>query len=92
MKIKKYQEGGAMPAQTNGTPVAQETNPIIEIANVMAQALQSGDCNMAMEACQAFLSFLQQAQEPPAEPIGQAEGQPVFKKGGKMVRRKKCKK
>lgn len=91
MKVIKYmQEGGNMPA----APVEQGTpaqDPLMEIANMMAQGLQSGDCNILAQACEAFLSLLQQAQAPAREPIGNdSNTQPVFKKGGKLIKRKKC--
>lgn len=93
MKIKKFQEGGQLqqPVQEPASMPAQD--PIIEIANLMAQGLQSGDCNMLAQACEAFLSLLQQAQAPTREPIReQYDSEPVFKKGGKLVKRKKCSK
>lgn len=62
-------------------------DPIMQIATMMAQALQTGDCNVAMQACEAFLMLLQQAQ-PQQAPVGPAEGQPVFKKGGKIIGRR----
>ena len=49
-----------------------------------AQALQSQDCQMAMQVCQAFLELVQQMQGgAPAEP----QGEPVFRKGGVLVGR-----
>ena len=97
MKVIKFmQEGGNMPApSTNNAPVNQEggQDPLLDIANMMAQGLQSGDCNVLAQACEAFLSLLQQAQAPVAEPIGPApDTEPVFKKGGKLIKRKKCSK
>lgn len=93
MQIKKYQMGGEAPAAAPAAP-AQPQDPVMEIASLMAQALQTGDCNIAMQACEAFLMLLQQASGPEQAPVGQApEGQPVFKKGGKVVKRvkKSCK-
>lgn len=92
MKIKKYQMGGEMPAQpteaTMAAPAEQSAqDPIMQIASMMAHALQTGDCNIAMQACEAFLMLLQQASAPaPMEAAPQ--GQPVFKKGGKIVSRR----
>lgn len=86
------QEGGSAPAPAAQQPAAQQ-DPLVEIANMMAQGLQSGDCNILAQACEAFLSLLSQAQAPAQEPIGApVDSEPVFKKGGKLVKRKKCRK
>lgn len=91
MEIRKFQMGGEAPA---AAPTAAPADPVMEIASMMANALQTGDCNIAMQACEAFLMLLQQASGSEQAPVGQApEGQPVFKKGGKMIKRvkKNCK-
>lgn len=96
MEIRKFQVGGEMPT---AAPAAQPApaagnDPLMEIASMFAQGLQSGDCNMLAQGAEAFLMLLQQAGAPEQAPVGTApEGQPVFKKGGKMVKRvkKSCK-
>ena len=101
--IRKYQVGGQMedPA-AQGAPVEEPTaeggapmeepapeqgggqDPIMMLAQMSAQALQSQDCQMAMQVCQAFLELVQQMQGgAPEEP----QGEPVFRKGGILVRR-----
>lgn len=97
MKVKKFQEGGNMPAPAAGTPTSPEggQDPVMQIAEIFAQGLQNGDCNMLAQGAELFLQFLSQAigQNGPQEPVDQVpEGEPVFKKGGKLVKRKKCKK
>ena len=98
-QIKKFQVGGQMtpeapveePTVEGGAPVEEATpeqgggqNPIMMLAQMSAQALQSQDCQMAMQVCQAFMEIVQQMQgEAPAEP----QGEPVFRKGGILVRR-----
>lgn len=100
MKIKKFQMGGEMPAgapATDAAPVeaaapapAAGGDPLMEIAQLFAQGLQTGDCNLLAQGAEAFLMLLQQASAPaPMEAAPQ--GQPVFKKGGKLIGRKKCK-
>lgn len=90
--IKKFQEGGAMPAEE--TPVEQTPeggapvegggeDPLMQLAQAAMQALQSQDCQMAMQVCQAFVQMIQQAQGGAPE---QPQGQPVYKKGGKLLR------
>lgn len=93
MKItRKFQTGGAMPAEqaapettTEQAPVEnQEQDPIMMLAQAAAQALQNQDCEVAMSVCQAFLEIVQQMQGgAPAE----APAEPVYRAGGKLVRR-----
>lgn len=88
MKIKKYQMGGQAPMPAEQAP-AQD--PLLQIADMFMQGLQTGDCNLLAQGAEAFLGLLQQAAGP--APVDQApQGQPVFKKGGKVVSRKnkKC--
>lgn len=91
--IKKFQEGGAMaPEQApqgaeQGAPAGAEQggeqDPMAMLLQAAAQALQNQDCNMAMQVCQAFIQMAQQSQGgAPAE-----AGQPVYRKGGRLVRR-----
>lgn len=94
-ETRKFQVGGAMPAPTEtpaaGAPVdetapdqGEEQDPIMMLAQMSAQALQAQDCQMAMQVCQAFLEIVQQMQGgAPEEP----QGEPVFRKGGSLVRR-----
>lgn len=92
MKVKKYQEGGPAPAPAAAAGPQGGQDPLQMLAEMAAQALQAQDCQAAMQVCEGFLALLQQAiSEGPQGPVGQApEGEPVFKKGGKIVGRKKC--
>ena len=97
MKVKKFQEGGNMPAPAAGAPVGPEggQDPIMQIADIFAQGLQSGDCNMLAQGAQMFIQLVSQTmgQGAPQGPVDQVpEGEPVFKQGGKIVKRKKCSK
>ena len=92
MKIKKFQMGGEMTADAAPVVAAAPAgrDPLMEIAQLFAQGLQTGDCNLLAQGAEAFLMLLQQASAPaPMEAAPQ--GQPVFKKGGKLIGRKKCK-
>ena len=98
-KTQKFQVGGTMPAGApaaeptvgGGAPVDEtaadqggEQDPIMMLAQMSAQAIQAQDCQMAMQVCQAFLEIVQQMQGgAPEEP----QGEPVFRKGGTLVRR-----
>lgn len=85
--IKKFQEGGAAPtAAPAGAPAGSEQDPIQMLAEMAMQALQGQDCQMAMQVCEGFVALIQQAMGGGQAP----EGEPVFKKGGKIAGRKKC--
>lgn len=94
--VKKFQQGGPvvpeeqMPAE--GMPVesapeaAPQDNPLIVLAEAAMQGLQTQDCQIMAQVCQGLLQIVQQMQEPaPQEPAGE----PVFKKGGVLLRRVK---
>lgn len=93
--IKKFQMGGEMapeeapeqmPAEGAAAPAPEggQGDPLMQVAQLAAQALQSQDCNAAMQVCQIFLQMIQQMQgSPEPEPAGE----PVFRKGGVLVRR-----
>lgn len=77
-------EVGGMPEEAPA-PEDGGQDPIMMLAQMSAQALQAQDCQMAMQVCQAFLQIVQEMQSggAPAEP----QGEPVFRKGGVLVRR-----
>lgn len=98
MIIKKYQEGGAAPMPAEAAPAPapaagpeQGQDPIMMIAQAAMQALETQDCNIAMQVCEAFIGLIQGSQGAPAE-VGAPVEQPVFKKGGKLVKKKTCRK
>lgn len=62
----------------------QGQDPIAMLAQMAQQALQSQDCNTAMQVCQAFLEVIQQMQGQAPQP---AQGEPVFRKGGRLAYR-----
>ncbi len=98
--IPRFQEGGQMadPGMAEGAPMeggaptegAPEAagggeDPLMQIAQMAMQALQSQDCQAAMQVCDAFIQLVQQAQgggEAPSE-----QGEPVYRKGGVLTRR-----
>ena len=85
--VKFMQEGGVAPeaAPVEKAPAAPEQGGSPEEQIIMAcqQAVQTQDCQLAMQVCQAVLQMLGGGapQEAPAAPEGQA---PVYKKGGKL--------
>ena len=91
--LKKFQVGGALPSEEQvqeQAPVEQQeqpTNdqdPIVVLTQVFTQGLQNQDCNLLAQGAQMFLEIVQQMQGgAPEEP----QGEPVFRKGGTLVRR-----
>ena len=97
-KVKKFQEGGPAPAPADqpmpaepqeGAPVEGGADQMLmQLAQMAAEALQSGDCNTALSVCEAFMQLIQQLTQ--GQPGPEApQGEPVYKKGGKLVGRLK---
>lgn len=98
--IGKFQQGGEM-APMEDPSVNQDSameeapagpeqgggDPLMQIAQIFMQGLQNQDCNMLAQGAQAFLQLLQQAQGGGAPQGAAPEGEPVFRKGGVLVRR-----
>lgn len=99
-QTKKFQQGGPVdaPADASQAPVDEGTaaaepapeegaqeDPIMQLAQVFAQGLQNQDCQMLAQGAQMFLQLLQQAQGG-AQTV-ETQGEPVFKKGGKLAYR-----
>ena len=94
-KFRKFQDGGAMTPQDGTTQPAEGTvpdqgsqDPMAQIINAAAQAVQSQDCQTAMQVCQVLVQMAQQGaggQAPTESPA--EEGEPVYRAGGKLVRR-----
>lgn len=90
IKFKKFQQGGEMPMAEEQPQVQEQSqaqpqenqDPLMMLAEMAAQALQSQDCNVAMQVCQGFIEVLQSAQQGAAP-----ETEPVYRKGGILVKR-----
>ena len=90
--VAKFQEGGEMappagdPNAAPGAPEAPqgsgEGDAQQQLMAACQQALDSQDCELAMQVCAALLQMIGGAPAGPAAP----EGQPVFKRGGKLSR------
>ena len=102
MKIipRKFQEGGTVevpqeapveqeaanqPATEESQPAGQE-DPMMQIIQMFTEGLQKQDCQLLAQGAQMFLQLVQQSQQGGAAPR-EEQGQPVFKKGGILVRR-----
>lgn len=83
-KVNYFQAGGAVAPQGGQDPMAM----LLEGAN---QAVQAQDCQIAMQVCQMLLELVGGAAQAPAEPAtpapAPAEGEPVYRMGGRLVRR-----
>lgn len=88
MKIKKFQSGGSMPEQA--APAPEQPDVMEQLIQAAAAALQNQDCQIALQVCDALLQLVQGAMGP--GPVDQPANQEViFKRGGKIARRR-CKK
>ena len=86
-KITKFQEGGQM-APAQGAPAeaqAQAQDPMTQILQIAQQALEAQDCEAAMAVCDGLLQLVAQSQG--GAPAGAEGSTPVFKRGGKLVKR-----
>lgn len=83
--IGKFQQGGVAPEATPvEEPVAPEQgggSPEEQLLMACQQALETQDCNLAMQVIQAVMQMIGGGAPAPAET------QPVYKKGGILVRR-----
>lgn len=86
--LPKFQEGGEMAAPAEAAPAegaeggapAGGEDPMQQILQAAAQAVQTQDAQLALQVCQALVEMAGGGapQEAPAE-------QPVYRKGGKLV-------
>lgn len=89
-KIKKFQEGGPVPAGPEAASAPEQAaaeggqDPMQQILQVAAQAVQTQNCEAAMAVCQALMQIAQGAAGGP-EPAPQEE--PTFARhGAKLVK------
>ena len=92
MKLKnKFQEGGAMPAGAPAAAPQGGEDPMAMLLQGAQQAVQSQDCQIAMQVCQMLMELAgggAPAEAAPAEAApAPAEGEPVYRRGGRLVRR-----
>lgn len=98
MRLKKFQMGGPMP-QDAGAPAPAPApqgggDPMAELMQAAAEAVQTGNCDIAMQVCQMLLELAgggAPAGGAPEEPApAPVEGEPVFfRRGGNMSLRRK---
>ena len=98
-QTKKFQQGGPVgtPADGAEAPVSQEEapeepapeeggqeDPMMQLTQLFAQGLQNQDCQMLAQGAQMFLQLVEQSQGGGAE---EPQGEPVFRKGGRLAYR-----
>ena len=94
MKLKFLQQGGPMttedPAMATQEAPAEAGAPagggspedmLMQLAEMAMQALQNQDCEAALSVCQAFLQMIQGMQG------GAPQEEPVYRSGGRLVRK-----
>lgn len=93
MKLgRKFQAGGPMPAGAPAPAPQGGEDPTAMLMQAAQQAVQGQDCQMAMQVCQMVIEALgggggpQEAAPQGAAPAP-AEGEPVYRRGGRLVRR-----
>lgn len=94
-KVARFmQQGGAAPvpqdpaaggAPAEGAPMegAQAGNPMEQILQVAAQAVQTGNCEAALAVCQILMSEAQGGMGPGEAP----QEEPTFARNGSKLRR-----
>lgn len=82
-KVAKFQAGGQMAPTPN--PAPQQDPMMAQIEQLAAQLLQELGPEGALMLAEVIMAMAQSA----AQPVGPAEGAPVFKVGGKLVKRVK---
>ena len=100
IRFRYLQEGGPMPAPEAGAPQGgapeQGGDPVMELAQMAQQALETQDPQLALQVCEGLLQLLQGGQGgapegaeagAPAEPAPEEVGQPVYRAGGRLIRR-----
>lgn len=91
--MPKFQQGGEMPAgdpaaapaeAPAAAPEAGGEDPTQQLLMACQQALETQDCQLAMQVLQAIMQMAGGGGEPaPAAPEGQ---EPVYRKGGRLIR------
>lgn len=96
IRVQKFQEGGEMapqeeapmneaPQEEAGAPEGGQ-DPVMQLVQLAAQAVQKQDCEAALAACQGLLQLIQAGQGGGA-PQEAPQGEPVYRAGGKLVGR-----
>lgn len=90
-KVNCFQAGGAMPAGAAPAPEQGGQDPMQVLLQASQQAIQAQDCQIAMQVCQMLMELAgagapAEAAPQEAAPVA-AEDQPVYRMGGRLVKR-----
>lgn len=96
MKLKeKFQTGGPMPSGAPSSAPQGGEDPAVMLLQGAQQAIQGQNCEIAMQVCQMVIEALggggnQPGAAPQEATPTPAEGEPVYRRGGRLVRRIKA--
>lgn len=82
-KTQKFQDGGVAPTPIPAEQQAPQGDPMEQLVMAAMTAVQNQDPNMAMEVCMMLLELV--GAVPGQAPVGEPQGQPVFRKGGRIA-------
>lgn len=82
--INKFQMGGQMNQPVEEAPAQQD--PIAQIVEMFAAGLQNQDCQLLAEGASLFMELVSASSQP--APIGSEGSAPIFRRGGKAIKRK----
>ena len=89
--VNRFQAGGPMPAE-GGAPAPQGgDDPMQALLQGASQAVQSQDCQIALQVCQMLVEMAGAGAPEEGAPAEEApvaeESQPVYRMGGRLLRR-----
>lgn len=88
--IGRYQEGGAMPPQDPAMGQGGG-DPMQEILMGCQEAVETQNCEVALQVCEMLLQMAgggaAPAEAAPEPAPAEAEGEPIYRTGGRLVRR-----
>ena len=92
MKLgNKFQAGGPMPAGAPAPAPQGGEDPTAMLMQGAQQAVQNQDCQIAIQVCQMVLEMLGGGGAPAEEGEpgagGAPQSEPVYRRGGRLVRR-----
>lgn len=78
-RVKKFQQGGQVEPQ--------QQDPMMQLIQIAQQAIQEKNADLAFQVCQTLVELAQGGGQPQEQPQGGEGEQPVFAKGGRLLRR-----
>ena len=75
------------PAPEQAAPMGEGQDPMAQILQIAQQALEGQDCEAAMAVCDGLLQLVAASQGGGGAPAGAEGSAPVYKRGGKLLKR-----